>query len=151
MRTALDLGADVQGVGFGEEDPDWVLKVIDEDERARRERREERREYGSPLHYGAKHGNDDIVALLLERGAKLDAPSLSVCDCLEHRVFWQGRGRDTAASLVPFASRYMFWASLNGEPTPKPWSAVANVIPITERKVQSPWPDCFALRRSQRP
>ncbi|KAI1264422.1 ankyrin repeat-containing domain protein [Xylariaceae sp. FL1019] len=92
IRTALDLGADVQGVGLGEEDPDWIFTVIDQDDYCPGW---EDREYGSPLHYAAMRGNDEIVALLIEHGAKLDAPSLNICRCVEHQYLGLEGDRDS--------------------------------------------------------
>ncbi|RYP35755.1 hypothetical protein DL767_003700 [Monosporascus sp. MG133] len=81
MRRALELGADPNTVGPdpGESLEELLNAVtgnkIDEEEYT----------YGSPLHYAARAGDDQMVNLLLDYGAKTDAPSRDLCDCLEHR------------------------------------------------------------------
>ncbi|KAI0805423.1 ankyrin repeat-containing domain protein [Xylaria sp. FL0064] len=38
--------------------------------------------YGTPLHWAARRGHDDVVRLLLDHNARLDAHSRAVCQCV---------------------------------------------------------------------
>ncbi|KAI1365259.1 hypothetical protein F5Y08DRAFT_338817 [Xylaria arbuscula] len=63
MKKALAFGADVNT--FGPSDLDYGLDST----------------YGTPLHWAAKHGYDEIARLLLHHDAWLDAPSQRICHC----------------------------------------------------------------------
>lgn len=80
-RRALELGADpnTKGPQFPESrdfsnDPCYngICTVQDH------------RPYGSPLHFAANEGNDAMVNLLLDYGARTDASSEHVCGCGGH-------------------------------------------------------------------
>lgn len=76
MRKALVMGADVNAVGPGHgeifEDlkDHWDTETYPADGK-----------YGTPLHYAALRGDNDMVALLLESGADLNAASFQLCHC----------------------------------------------------------------------
>lgn len=76
MRMALAIGADVNTTGPGRRETPQEMKnhrhswVYPDDRR-----------YGTPLHYAALRGNDDMASLLLRSGADLNAPSFQICRC----------------------------------------------------------------------
>lgn len=80
LRKALDCGANPNAVGPGrlESSSEYHARELYKFSHT------EEMEYGTALHYAARAGRNDIVALLVESGAKLDMPSRNVCRCVEH-------------------------------------------------------------------
>ncbi|ROW01378.1 hypothetical protein VPNG_07615 [Cytospora leucostoma] len=84
-QKALAAGAMVNTVspGCGEtrEQLDFIFKE-GESLGHRDFRPSDGKEYGTPLHYAALRGDNEMIALLLESGADLRAASYKLCDCL---------------------------------------------------------------------
>ncbi|RYP25731.1 hypothetical protein DL768_011426 [Monosporascus sp. mg162] len=82
MRRALELGADPNIVGPDPgESPEELFNA------ATGKISRERYISGSPLHYAAKAGDNHMVNLLLDYGAKTNVPSRHLCVCQEHQNF----------------------------------------------------------------
>ncbi|KAI3395984.1 hypothetical protein diail_554 [Diaporthe ilicicola] len=77
MRRALSMGANPNTHGMTEEELarvwEWNGECVFE-----------REEFGTPLHYAALHGQNEMVLLLLRNGAQMDSLSLHLCNCVEN-------------------------------------------------------------------
>ncbi|KAK8109090.1 hypothetical protein PG984_014891 [Apiospora sp. TS-2023a] len=88
LTNALDYGADPNMVGPDEADTENMLKRfadLPDFENIRHDMRDVK-EYGTPLHFAAKAGYNDIVAALLDAGANVHAVSRGLCKCRFHHT-----------------------------------------------------------------
>ncbi|KAI0476030.1 ankyrin repeat-containing domain protein [Xylariaceae sp. FL0804] len=61
--------------------------------------------YGTPLHYAALHGQDAMVRLLLQNGAKLDVKSKGLCNCRRNCVLYENDDQASITVLHSAAAR----------------------------------------------
>ncbi|KAK7960536.1 dil and ankyrin domain-containing protein [Apiospora saccharicola] len=102
LTIALEYGADPNTVGPDEADTEDTLNLYADVTRLNYvDDRWLHREYGTPLHFAAKAGRDDIVAALLDAGANVHAVSRGVCNCRIHGTSEEGPVDPSGDDIFP--------------------------------------------------